>query len=315
MPHKLAATRLDKWNRYYDNGRPPWDSFAPSSQLQDFLCTCVPPECRLAPAAGVESILTAAVTATEVVPPPPDMARMPHICSECAAWKPPQGGAVLELGCGSGGAAAWLASAGYRVTGVDVCETALQQAAATAAATPGCSRGNPVWLRADLLAAAAASARAPAAADGACTTTTPQHDAATAALTGPGAGLYDLIYDCQTYHALLRDAPDAAAGLPAWIASHLAPGGLLLMLTGCDREPEIGPAVLSAGELLLPLAAAGLKPIFLRISRFDETPHYQNVLGCRPAAWWLLMRKPCSDDVDTAGGGCGSSGGIGSSDA
>ena len=41
-------------------------------------------------------------------------------------------GAVLDLGCGEGGDAIWLAAQGWRVTAVDVSDTALRRAAADA---------------------------------------------------------------------------------------------------------------------------------------------------------------------------------------
>lgn len=43
-------------------------------------------------------------------------------------------GSVLDLGCGEGGDAIWLAGQGWRVTAVDISETALRRARAAAAA-------------------------------------------------------------------------------------------------------------------------------------------------------------------------------------
>lgn len=48
-----------------------------------------------------------------------------------AAQLPP--GRALDLGCGEGADAVWLASRGWRVTGVDISHTALERAAAHAA--------------------------------------------------------------------------------------------------------------------------------------------------------------------------------------
>ena len=52
--------------------------------------------------------------------------------ADIAAPLPP--GHALDLGCGEGGDALWLAEHGWRVTGVDISDTALSRAAAEAAA-------------------------------------------------------------------------------------------------------------------------------------------------------------------------------------
>lgn len=82
---------------------------------------------------------------------PPDLARLPdrliergaagRALWEAPAWlarhadllPPPALGPALDLGCGSGRAAVWLARRGYRVTGVDWQPEALQLAARLAA--------------------------------------------------------------------------------------------------------------------------------------------------------------------------------------
>lgn len=67
------------------------------------------------------------------------------VASEVASISP---GTALDLGCGEGGDALWLAEAGWTVTAVDISATALAVGAATAA-----SRGladRITWLRADL---------------------------------------------------------------------------------------------------------------------------------------------------------------------
>jgi SAM-dependent methyltransferase len=54
------------------------------------------------------------------------------VLAEVAADLPP--GRVLDLGCGEGGDAVWLATRGWRVTAVDVSAAALERTAAAAAA-------------------------------------------------------------------------------------------------------------------------------------------------------------------------------------
>ena len=58
-------------------------------------------------------------------------------------------GRALDVGCGEGGDALWLARQGWQVTAVDISQLALDRAAAAAAATPP-SPGAVTWRRADL---------------------------------------------------------------------------------------------------------------------------------------------------------------------
>lgn len=66
------------------------------------------------------------------------------VVQECAGLRP---GAALDLGCGEGRNAVWLAGRGWRVTGVDFSAVALVKAERLAAATGAAVR----WLRADVL--------------------------------------------------------------------------------------------------------------------------------------------------------------------
>lgn len=80
------------------------------------------------------------------------------------------GGRVLEVGCGTGASARWLARQGYQVKALDISAVALQ-AAATAAAAEQLSESNPQWVQQDIF-----------------------------QLQGCEECAYDFIYDCQGQH-------------------------------------------------------------------------------------------------------------------
>ncbi|MDT0443200.1 class I SAM-dependent methyltransferase [Streptomyces johnsoniae] len=102
-------------------------------------------------------------------------------------------GRALDVGCGEGADARWLARRGWQVTAVDVSEVALRRAAATATAGIG---ERVTWTRADLTA------------------------------TPPPAGAFDLV---SSQYFPLRRRPDHAA-LRGLLAA-VAPGGTLLFAT------------------------------------------------------------------------------------
>ena len=65
-----------------------------------------------------------------------------------------------------------------------------------------------------------------------------------------------------------------------------------MLLTGNALEPYVGPNVLTERELRGAFSdAAAWEWVWLTQSRFDETPHYREVLGKRPLAWWALLRR------------------------
>ncbi|MDD1476417.1 SAM-dependent methyltransferase [Arthrobacter sp. H16F315] len=69
----------------------------------------------------------------------------PQLIAEAAALPP---GTALDLGCGEGADAIWLASRGWEVTGVDVSAVALERAGAHARERG--QSGSITWLRQDL---------------------------------------------------------------------------------------------------------------------------------------------------------------------
>jgi SAM-dependent methyltransferase len=72
----------------------------------------------------------------------------PQLVREAAALAP---GAALDVGCGEGADALWLAARGWRVTAVDFSSVALERAAGHAAANlPADAASRIDWLHADL---------------------------------------------------------------------------------------------------------------------------------------------------------------------
>ncbi|GAA2349138.1 class I SAM-dependent methyltransferase [Dactylosporangium salmoneum] len=101
-------------------------------------------------------------------------------------------GRALDVGCGEGADALWLARRGWQVTAADVSEIALRRAAAAATGV----EGRVAWVRADL-------------------TTAP-----------PPAGAFDLV---SVHYFPLRRRPDH--GALRGLLDAVAPGGTLLFAT------------------------------------------------------------------------------------
>ncbi len=70
-----------------------------------------------------------------------------HLLGEFDGLAP---GAALDVGCGEGADAIWLAERGWRVTGVDLSTVALQRAAANAARVGPEVADNITWVQVDL---------------------------------------------------------------------------------------------------------------------------------------------------------------------
>lgn len=93
-------------------------------------------------------------------------------------------GQALDVGCGEGADALWLARRGWQVTAVDISRTALQRAAAAATDITG----RVAWTRADLT------------------------------ITPPPAGAFDLV---SVQYFPLPHQPDHTALAACWTPSHL----------------------------------------------------------------------------------------------
>ncbi|MCU7820543.1 class I SAM-dependent methyltransferase [Kitasatospora sp. DSM 101779] len=148
----------------------------------------------------------------------------PQLVAEAAVLAP---GRALDAGCGEGADALWLAGRGWRVTAADLAATALDRAAARAAAADPQLADRITWLRADL------GERPPA-----------------------GAG-FELV-SAQYLHLPVEARPALFAGL----AAAVAPGGTLLIVGHHPRDlaggggPRLLPEMLFTPEE----AAAGLDP-------------------------------------------------------
>ena len=97
-------------------------------------------------------------------------------------------------------------------------------------------------------------------------------------------GAFDFIYDCQTFHALYFNYPRIAVVLTQCLSSR----GHLFILTGNDREPAVGPTVMSQSQILA--AFPNLHCVFIKETRFDSTPQYKQ-LSLNPLAWCVLFCK------------------------
>ncbi|WP_088317060.1 methyltransferase domain-containing protein [Kineosporia sp. R_H_3] len=111
-------------------------------------------------------------------------------------------GRALDVGCGEGADAVWLAGRGWQVTGVDISATALERAAGHAAAAGADVAARTTWVRADLR-------------------TDPQ-------AAGDG---YDLV-SAQFMHL----PGDVRRALYARLADAVAPGGTLLVVGHHPRD-------------------------------------------------------------------------------
>jgi SAM-dependent methyltransferase len=108
-------------------------------------------------------------------------------------------GRALDVGCGEGGDAIWLAGQGWQVTATDVSQVALDRAARALEASPG---KHPVtWLRQDMI------------------------------VTPPPAGAFDLV---TAHYSVLAMEGDVILHN---LISAVAPGGLLLVVAH-DIQPQ-----------------------------------------------------------------------------
>jgi 2-polyprenyl-3-methyl-5-hydroxy-6-metoxy-1,4-benzoquinol methylase len=159
---------------------------------------------------------------------------------------------ALEIGCGTGINAVWLARRGFPVTGIDLSPQAVRRAqrrAAEALVAAEFVVGD--FLRAGLL-----------------------------------SGPYDFFLDCGCYHAVrLADGPGYLREL--WRLTRPGARGLVLMGNAAEREDRDGPPVLTEGEVRGEWGAL-FAIVRLHPFRFDaRRPDDKRYLG-----WSCLVRRP-----------------------
>lgn len=192
------------WNNHYRTGRPPWETGAPSAELQRVLAQEQIAPCR-----------------------------------------------VIDLGCGSGINAVWLAQQGFEVTGVDLSPVAIEQARARANAA-----GLAVRFEEDDLLELRREYEP-----------------------------FPFFFDRGCYHAVRR--VDAAAYVRT-LQRLTLPNAIGLVLAGNARsthKPGEGPPVVSEAELRGELEGA-FEILRLREFEFDSTSDPTPLLG-----WSCLVRN------------------------
>jgi 2-polyprenyl-3-methyl-5-hydroxy-6-metoxy-1,4-benzoquinol methylase len=158
---------------------------------------------------------------------------------------------TLEVGCGTGDNAIWLAKQHFTVTGCDISQTAIEKAKEKASG----SNVNCSFLVADFL-------------------------------NNPISGSpFGFVFDRGCLHSV--ETEDERRQFANNVFSHLEEGGLWLTMAGNADEQqvrEIGPPKLTAGEL-----AAAVEQYFEIISL--TASHFGSDQSDPPKAWVCLMRK------------------------
>ena len=254
-----AAAPAAKWDGYYatadlsSGNLPPWDSNRPCSQLLELL-------------AADDS----------------DAAANNSASGPCASQPDRRRRTFVDLGCGSGASVCHLATLGWEATGVDVCEKAVKMAQQRwkqqtdkSESKPGAEKASLVAQAPNFVCADFFEWSSAAHVDNSEGNDSPRSSVATTAETGgvssrstpgrPSSELFgttsaacqarrqfDLVLDCQFFHALWTGDPVQTKRLSRAIAGCVAPGGKLLLLTGNLDDPkgDTGPTRLTAQQIL-----------------------------------------------------------------
>lgn len=160
-------------------------------------------------------------------------------------------GRALELGCGTGTSAVWLAQQGFDVTAIDLSPPAIERARRRADEAGVHVR----FLVADVL-------------------------SPPAELAGP----FDFFFDRGCYHVVRRED---GRGYMATLRRLTRPGTVGLVLTGNAREPrDPGPPVVSEEQLRAEWGT-DFEFVQLREFRFDQT----EADGTQFLGWSALLRR------------------------
>lgn len=176
----------------------------------------------------------------------------PHLV-ELVSGRGLKPGRALDIGCGTGTNACWLAEQGFDVLGVDISELAVEQASKRAAGAPGTAT-HCRFAVADFL-----EGEAP-------------------------AGPFDFVFDRGCFHVF--DDPEKRSRFAVRVADCLTHEGLWLSLMGSTEGParEHGPPRRSARDIADAIEPA-LQLVELRAVEFNAN------LPSPAQAWWCLSRQ------------------------
>jgi methyl halide transferase len=167
---------------------------------------------------------------------------------------------ALELGCGSGASAVWLAQQGFEVAAVDLSPLAIARAR---------RRADEAGVRVRFLVADVLNLP-------------PE-------LTGP----FDFFFDRGCYHVVRREDPQ---GYVKTLCRLTDPRALGFVLAGNSREPhQPGPPVVSEEEIRNELGSF-FEIVQLREFRFDQV----EAVGTRFLGWSCLLRRRLEGEPQAA---------------
>jgi SAM-dependent methyltransferase len=186
--------------------------------------------------------------------PPWDIGRPDSNLTDIVTKTPIEAGKALEIGCGYGHNSMWLASQGFSVTGVDVSESAIQEAKDNASKeSADCS-----FIAMDFM----------------------ENDVADYP--------FSFVFDRGCFHAFRSE--DERRKFADRVAYHLGEDGLWFSLIGNadgpspGPNPNAGPPKLSAKDIVI-----AVEPVFEIISL--KSGHFETNRQFQPRAWACLMKK------------------------